>query len=655
MSWQNAPRVTPTKQPTPKSSSWKTAPKVKAERSWLDTAGEAVQNIPSSGAEFVKGIAEAVTSPVETAGSLLDLAAGTLNRAMPVPVRNFINRLDTDPAATKRAVQTAQQVGGFYKQRYGSEEALKRSIAKDPVGVVADLSTLLSGGAGVVRAGGKAVAKVAPSVAPKTTRVANAMTRAAEATNPLNVLTVPATKVAKAIERAPVKAQKFISPKETAYLATAEGRAPELIAQLRAPGGEIVPGSLPTAAQKASPLGLTEFSALGTSAAKALPTPYYAREGANEAARLASLRTVGGTPDDITAAVEARKIATSPLYKEADRVLVPADKKFTSLLDRPSMDKVLSRASQLAAEGGVPFQIGKTRAEQNIPSKILNAEGQPMGVINIPGETAKYPGGSLHMMKIAFDDLIKNPERFGIGAAEARAISKTRGEFLSWAEDKLPSYKGARTTFAEMSKPINQMEVGQYLEGKLTAPLEGGTERANVFATAVKDAAGTIKRATSNEARFKALTDVLTPDQVRVVNAIRDDLARAQTTKTQARLGASASPDAQRLASAASEGLRTPPLLNRVATVASDIMSRLKGKIDRKLAIQLATEMLDPEAAANVLEKAVKNQMRAAKVGGAAGAAARAAGRTAASPTVLAGERVQNAMSDLGYPTLVEF
>jgi hypothetical protein len=89
----------------------------------------------------------------------------------------------------------------------------------------------LSGGAGAVRAGGKAVAKVAPSVAPKATRVANAMTRAAEATNPLNVLTVPATKVAKVIERAPVKAQKFTSPKQTAYLAAAEGRAPELIAQ----------------------------------------------------------------------------------------------------------------------------------------------------------------------------------------------------------------------------------------------------------------------------------------------------------------------------------------------------------------------------------------------------------------------------------------
>ena len=623
MSWQNAPRVTPTKPPPPKSSSWKTAPKVKAERSWLDTAGEAVQNIPSSGAEFVKGIAEAVTSPIETAGSLLDLAAGSLNRAMPAPVRNFINRLDTDPAATKRAVQTAQQVGGFYKQRYGSEEALKRSIAKDPVGVVADLSTLLSGGAGVVRAGGKAVAKVAPSVAPKATRVANAMTRAAEATNPLNVLTVPATKVAKAIERAPVKAQKFTSPKETAYLATAEGRAPELIAQLRAPGGEIVPGSRPTAAQKASPLGLTEFSALGASAAKALPTPYYARESANEAARLASLRTVGGTPDDLTAAIAARTAATDPLYAAAEARKFLADPKLMVLSDDPYIKQAMPEAARLSQSQGITFETNPTLY--------------------------------LHNVKISLDDMLSKTGDTALARGARSQVMDVRKRLLSWLESKVPEYGAARTTFAEKSKPINQMEVGQYLEGKLTAPLEGGTERANVFATAVEDAPGTLKRATSNEARFKALTDVLTPDQVQVITAIRNDLARAQKTKTQARLGATASPDAQRLASAAGEGLRTPPLLNRVATVASDIMSRLKGKIDRKLAIQLATEMLDPEAAANILEKALKNQMRAAKVGGAAGAAARAAGRTAASPAVLAGERTQNAMNDLGYPTLVEF
>jgi hypothetical protein len=624
MSWRNDPTVTPTKpKAATKSTSWRSDPTVKRERSWLDTAGEAVQNIPESGVEFVKGIAEAVTSPIETAGSLLDLAAGSLNRAMPAPVRNFINRLDTDPAATKRAVQTAQQVGGFYTQRYGSEEALKRSIAEDPVGVVADLSTLLSGGAGVVRAGGKAVAKVAPSVAPKATRVANAMTRAAEATNPLNVLTVPATKVAKAIERAPVKAQKFISPKQTAALATAEGRAPELIAQLRAPGGEIVPGSLPTAAQKASPLGLTEFSALGASAAKAQPTPYYAREGANEAARLASLRTVGGTPDDLTAAITARTAATDPLYAAAEARKFLADPKLMVLADDPYIKQAMPEAAKLSQSQGITFETNPTLY--------------------------------LHNIKISLDDMLSKTGETALARGARSQVMGVRKRLLGWLENKVPEYGAARTTFAEKSKPINQMEVGQYLEGKLTAPLEGGAERANVFATAVKDAPGTLKRATSNEARFKALADVLSPEQVRIVNAIRDDLARAQTTKAQARVGASASPDAQRLASAAGEGLRTPPLLNRVATVASDIMSRLKGKIDRKLAIQLATEMLDPEVAANVLEKALKNQMRAAKVGGAAGAAARAAGRTAASPAVLAGERTQNAMNDINYPTLVEF
>jgi hypothetical protein len=79
------------------------------------------------------------------------------------------------------------------------------------------------------------------------------------------------------------------------------------------------------------------------------------------------------------------------------------------------------------------------------------------------------------------------------------------------------------------------MEVGQYLEGKLTAPLKGGTERAGVFATAVEDAPGTLKRATTNEARFKALTDVLTPDQMAVITAIRDDLPALKPPKRKPR------------------------------------------------------------------------------------------------------------------------
>ena len=618
--------------------------KAPPKRTLLGAAAEAIPNIPSSAAEFATGFYEAVTNPVETAGTLLDIAAGGLQtgakKALPKGVYNFIQSLDADPKAAQRAMRAAKQFGGQMAARYGSYDAFKNTLATDPVGFTADMSTLLSGGAGAVRQGGRAVSKVAPKVAAKTTRVANAMTRAAEATNPVNVLRPVGRTAVKIAERTPLKLANVMAPKSAAYMEAAEGRANELIAQLRAPS-EIVPGSRPTAAQQASPLGLTKFSAMGAAGAKGLPSEYLVRAGESEAARAGALRGVAGTPADIDAAIAARTAAASPFYRVADKFLVAADDKFTSLLGRPSMDRVLSRASELADEKGVPFQIGKNRPEQTIPSKILNAEGQPMGSITIPGETAKYPGSSLHMVKLAFDDLIKNPERFGIGAAEARAITKTRSEFLNWAENKVPPYKTARETFAAKSAPINQMEVGQYLEGKLATPLDTG-ERANVFAAAIKDAPGTLRRATTGEARFKALTDVLTPDQVRIVNSIRDDLARAAETEAQARKGAAAAPRITQLASQ-TEGM--PALLNRAATIANTIYNRLQGQIDRKLAIEIATEMLDPKVAAAAIEKAAVREYLAGLAGRAGGKGVRAAGNVLGSEAVKIGAQTQNIMT----------
>jgi hypothetical protein len=619
MSWRNDPTVTPTKpkpKPAPKSTSWRSDPAVKSKRTWLDTAGEAIQNIPSSGAEFVKGVAEAVTSPVQTAGSLLDLAAGSLNRAMPKRVRNFINSLDTNPEATKRAVRTAQQVGGFYKQRYGSEEALKRTIAKDPVGAVADLSTILSGGAGVVRAGGKAVAKVAPRTAPATTRVANAMTRAAEATNPINVLAVPGRKVVKVAARTPAAVQKFVSPKQATYLEAAEGRGPEIIAQLRSPDLEIVPGSKPTAAQAASPLGVTQFSALGASAEKAAPSPYFARGAEQEAARANAMRGVAGTPADIDAAIAARSAATDPLYTAAEARRFRADPQLMQLADDPYIKQAMPDAARLSASQGVTFDNNPTRY--------------------------------IHNVKISLDKMLTKTGETALASTERAQVSKVKARLLNWLETKAPEYNAARSTFAAKSAPINQMEVGQYLEGKLATPLDTG-ERANVFAAAIKDAPGTLRRATTGEARFKALTDVLTPDQVRVINSIRDDLARAAQTKTQASKGSAVAPDARTMASAAREGARAPQLLNRVATLANDIWSRFQGRIDRKLAIQLATEMLDPQAAAAALEKAVKSEARATAAGDLVAKGLLKSGAAVRSPLVLAGERTQNAMNDIYF------
>ena len=66
-----------------------------------------------------------------------------------------------------------------------------------------------------------------------------------------------------------------------------------------------------------------------------------------------------------------------------------------------------------------------------------------------------------------------------------------------------------------------------------------------------------------------------------------------------------------------------PSLLNRIQTVANAILKRLTTGMDRKLAIEIATEMLDPQAAAAAMEKALA---REARIQGAKGAAKKVVG-----------------------------
>lgn len=562
---------------------------------------EAVKNLPASAGQFVSGLVQAVTSPVQTVMGLWDAAAGGLRNALPQGVVNFIDQFDANPEATQRAVQTANAVGGMYKDRYGSVDAIKRTIAEDPVGTAADLSTLLSGG-------GAAATKMGA------TQTGAALTRAGAVINPMRPLAPVIEVPIKYAGKAAGAVYNALDPKSTAYLTAVEGRGPEVLNALRQPS-EIVPGSLPTAAQAASPVGATRFSAMGASAARTTPTPFYERGEAQKAAQLAAVQQVGKTPAELTAAEAARKSTASQLYGIADQALVTADSTFTGLLSRPSMDKVLARAEALAAEKGQPFQIGQNRPAQVVPSSIVDEAGRPMGQTVIPGEVAKFPGSSLHAMKMAFDDLIKNPERFGIGSAEAAAINKTRAQFLAWAEDKAPAYRTARETFAAQSKPINQMQVGQYLEGKLTPALgeETARLRAAGYATALENAPGTIKRSTG-QSRFEQLSEVLTPEQIKIVEDVRADLARAKATEAQAAAARGAGPDVNLMGTEVMGTVRAPNFINNVTTVANDLLRRLQGKLDQKLAIELATEMLDPAAAAAALEKALARQARGEKL-----------------------------------------
>ena len=597
---------------------------------------EAGKNLPASAGQFVSGVVQAVTSPVQTLTGLLDLGAGALRNSLPKSVSGFIDKFDSDPAAAQRASEVASAVGGMYKDRYGNYESIKRTFAEDPVGTAADLSTLLTGG-------GAAASKLGA------TQTGAAISKAGAMINPMRPIAPVIEAPFKLAGKAAGAVYNALDPKSTAYLTAAEGRGPAIVNALRGQT-EIVPGSLPTAAQAAAPVGATRFSAMGESAARTTPTPFFEREQAQKAAQLAAVQQVGKTPAELKAAEAARSATAKELYGISDEAMVAADKTFTGLLDRPSMDKVIARASELAAEKGIPFQIGQNRPAQTIPSAILNAEGVPMGVTTIPGEVAKYPGSSLHMMKMAFDDLIKNPERFGIGANEVGAINSTRGKFLNWVEDKAPDYKVARETFAAQSKPINQMQVGQFLEGKLTPALgeETARLRAAGYAGALNQAPGTIKRATG-QSRFDELSQVMTPDQIKVLESVRDDLARAKLAESQAGAARGAGPNVNLMGTETLGNVRAPNFINNVTTVANDILRRLQGKLDQKLAIELAAEMLDPVAAAAALEKALARQAKGEKMAEPfrkTGKAASTVLRTPAAINMLApGSENQNALA----------
>jgi hypothetical protein len=349
---------------------------------------------------------------------------------------------------------------------------------------------------------------------------------------------------------------------------------------------------------------------LGAQAEDVLPTMYLTREMEQAAARQNALRTVAGTPADLQSARASRSATAQNLYQNtAFPQIVRGDPQFDVLAQRPAMQRAIQAAEELSRNQGRPFQFGQNTPATTVPSPILGANGAPIGSVTTPAQFAQYPVQSLHGIKIALDDMVKDPASFGLDATQAQAIKTTRTEFLRWLENKAPDYQTARTTFARQSEPINQMEVGQFLQAKLLSPLdENAPQRAGMFAQAARDAPGTIKRATG-QSRFENLSDVLTPDQVTTVNAIRDDLARMQQSKTMGARG-KGDPSLTKAATAAQEGLNSPNIMNRVAAIANMIVDRMRGRIDRQLAVEIATEMLNPADAARALEQAARTQAR---------------------------------------------
>lgn len=142
---------------------------------WGDVGSQALQNIPASAGKFATDIGTALWNPLDTLGTVGDVAMGAVYKAVP---------------GEQPEEKLADKIGKFYSDRYGSMEGFKQALAKDPVGILGDFATVLTGG-------GAAVAR-APGVAGRVGKLAAATGRAID---PLSIVGKTAAVTGKGIGR----------------------------------------------------------------------------------------------------------------------------------------------------------------------------------------------------------------------------------------------------------------------------------------------------------------------------------------------------------------------------------------------------------------------------------------------------------------------
>ena len=74
------------------------------QRQYSDIPAEALTNIIPSAINMAGGVYQAVSSPIETLKGMRDVAKGAIQKVLPEPVADFINKFQNDPEAKARAI-----------------------------------------------------------------------------------------------------------------------------------------------------------------------------------------------------------------------------------------------------------------------------------------------------------------------------------------------------------------------------------------------------------------------------------------------------------------------------------------------------------------------------------------------------------------------
>lgn len=600
-----------------------------------EVPGNALMNAIPSLQNYGAGMYTAVTHPRETALLASDAVEGAM--MLMTGVRSDLTPEQMQDAQRKMTV--AKSVYDlFVKERYGGWEALKRTVAEDPVGVVADFSSAgfaapsaaIRAGGALVKAGGKAQKLVGldDAVAMQAAERWKALSQ--KLNNPLkwknrglkytlglvhpNALTFPMYAVDLPVQAIGFGAKHgynaLMDPTGNQLRKAMGTKGDEIQHALESPG-EIVTGSTPTAAEVAAPAGSAGFSSMLREPLDQLDTTvrdkYAARDAERNTARIEQIRSqMGSYPGNKQMFESARQMTTDPLYATAKAKTIVIKQRVRGGGTRltPEWKELMSSPV---------FQDAVKGAERNLRSEFSS----------IYDTQGRLTGTGVREIKAQINKIISdldNPINPSTAKKDSyRAALTTKTKFQDWAYRNIPELKIADKKYAEMSVPINKAEIGEYLENLLIPKLGESTERR--FIAGFQDAPKTIKKGTG-EARFKTYEKLgLSKQQIAKLEDIVKEFQRIEKVEELATYGKG--PVAAKAGSEVLGVTAIPQWLDRYVTIINRIIKIGGGSINRSVATELALANLDPAQmaklvkAANARPKDLLN--RAGRVAGRAG------------------------------------
>ena len=341
-----------------------------------------------------------------------------------------------------------------------------------------------------------------------------------------------------AVKAAPALWKAFVSPftakgQEDIALSTIGRFAKDPAAVTKAVTDELIPGSRPSLAEVTGDPGIAQLQRAAQAKSPEVASAFSDVLESRVKARKAALFDIAGADGKKEFFEAARDATAQRLYGEAfkakvdPKVAKAVAPEVAELLKRPSIQAAQSDAVRIAKEEGVDLTPAKMKA----------------GSIE-----------SLHYMKKSLDGMISKANTSG-DKAEASRLLDTQDKLLGVMDELSPAYKNARAEYAAASKPINQMQIGEYLTNKLFPAMTqiesdgmkfSSRQKPDRFLEAVKAGDKMARDATG----FKGakLADILTTDQLNTVINLAKDVARESGTAERAAVRGS--PTAQYLSGA---------------------------------------------------------------------------------------------------------